>query len=129
LHHVRSFVALVLDKFPKRLTATDGIPHFVELPGANVIGIRPALYNMLRMDLLSSSDKRASLGLCPECDDFFSVRRAGSLYCSNRCASRMGSRRNWHGPGKNRRRERKRKALEGQKRRKRESYRRRVAQS
>ncbi len=101
----------VLNAFPKRLVAHYGPPRvIVELPETTIDGIRPALYNMLRTDLLNFGQARPELGLCEECGDFFSIGRLDKVYCSQKCASRFLSRRHWREKGKQHRLESKRKA-------------------
>jgi hypothetical protein len=103
---VFSLLADLLNHFPLQLVATYTRPNLVELPETTDGGIRPALYNMLRTDLLNAARGRAALGLCPECDDFFSIGRAGAVFCSSTCAVRFDSRRHWREKGNRRRRQR-----------------------
>ncbi len=98
----RDVIGALLNQFPPMLVVKGD--RFVDLPVLGPSGILPALYFMLRRDLLIGQ----GIGICarPECAGFFPITRHGARYCSPECSRLHRQRDYFRRKGKKRRRER-----------------------
>ena len=74
------------------------IDGYAELPVHDRRGVLPALYFMLRQDILH----RKGIAICRlvDCGAFFKIERSGQHFCSDRCSRLQRQREYWNEKGK-----------------------------